>query len=279
MNLLLLKYMHACTVLWVHVCTCTLYMYVYMYCACVCVYIRYYACTRGAPSPNPAPGVLEAQCYMYTFVCTNSLPHFFKTTPPPDKFVLSTYYVLALELSGEKEEQKMKSENKVSENRPDDTSPDTKDKESTSSKEVGIKRSISGTKRRRSEDELELHPTIDWEEEGEGGGREGEIKEGGDKLSSRKHSRRSGESRSLHRNIGGEPKISRTSTGDKEGEIKEKKRAGKKGLVSAVEEKVDKEDSDLVPPVKHTRGVKVCLLYTHPHIHVQFVNNIHDNKP
>lgn len=165
-------------------------------------------------------------------------------------------------MSGDKEQHKVKSEHKISESRQDDTSQDTKEKDSTAAvKEVGIKRSISGTKRRRSEDELELHPTIDWEEEGEGVGREGEIKESDDRLTSRKHSRRSGESRSLHRNSGGEPKVSRTSTGDKDGE---KKRGGKKGLVSAVGEKVDREDGDIAPAVKHTRGVKVHVcLYMH----------------
>lgn len=169
-------------------------------------------------------------------------------------------------MSGEKEQQKVKSEHKISESRQDDTSQDGKEKEAV--KEAGIKRSISGTKRRRSEDELELHPTIDWEEEGEGGGREGEIKESDDRLTSRKHSRRSGERGSLHRNSGGEPKVSRTSSGDKEGE---KKRGGRKGLVSAVEEKVDREDGDLVPAVKHTRGVKVYMFIERTHTYIYSV--------
>lgn len=179
------------------------------------------------------------------------------------------YYGCYIEMSGEKDQQKVKSEHKISESRQDDTSQDGKEKDSTAAlKEAGIKRSISGTKRRRSEDELELHPTIDWEEEGEGGGREGEIKESDDRLTSRKHSRRSGERGSLHRNSGGEPKVSRTSSGDKEGE---KKRGGKKGLVSAVEEKIDREDGDLVPAVKHTRGVKVYMFIEHTHTYVYSV--------
>ena len=117
------------------------------------------------------------------------------------------------------------------------------------------KRSSSGIKRRRSEDELELHPAIDWEEEGEGGGKE---REGVERPTSRKLSRRSGESKSSQRSGVEEAKVIRTSSGERDGEGREKRRGGKK---SDVEERGEKGDDE--PAVKHTRTLKVCMyMYT-----------------
>ena len=128
------------------------------------------------------------------------------------------------------------------------------DESAAENNEVGSKRNTSGTKRRRSEDELELHPTIDWEEEREGG----PEKEGNERTASRKLSRRSGESRPSRRS-GGEGKAVRTSMGEREGDSGREKR--KKILVSDEMEKSDKEDRRELhqSTVTQTRGIKVCV--------------------
>ena len=117
----------------------------------------------------------------------------------------------------------------------------------TSEKDSSNDASVKKTKRRRSEDELELHPMVDWEEEREGGGG------GRERVSSRKPSSRSSDSK---RRSGGETKVSRTSAGEKEGEG----RGGRKLLVSDVMmEKSGKDDDCQETAVKHPRTIKVCV--------------------
>ena len=119
----------------------------------------------------------------------------------------------------------------------------------------------SGNKRRKSEDELELHPTVaDWEEEREGGGR----REGGDRggsRGSRSSLRRSSESKTVSRSSGGEPKVIRTSTGEKGREEEREGEGGggrERGRRAGGRGSTGDDESEAV--VKQTRPVKVnCM--------------------
>ena len=113
-----------------------------------------------------------------------------------------------------------------------------------------------GTKRRRSEDELELHPTIDWEEEGEGEG--DTVERPTPRKQSRRSGVRSGDSKSVRRGGGGgdgESKVIQTSTG--EGGDRERGRR-RKVLVRGTGEE---EKGDKPPATKRTRAVKVTCVH------------------
>ena len=116
----------------------------------------------------------------------------------------------------------------------------------------------SGGKRRKSEDELELHPTLDWEEEREGGTTRGE---GGRGNSSRDRRRGGSEVKPTRRGggggggRGGGSKVSRTMEGEREEGVggRERRRGGR-----VSEGKLQEEMEE---PLKPTRPVKVSTVY------------------
>ena len=147
----------------------------------------------------------------------------------------------------EKEQSVKKSDsNKVTDTTTDDGVECIKNEKESSTNEASAKQ--SGNKRRKSEDELELHPTLDWEEEREEGGGKGSS----GTTRGRSYHRRSNESKTSSRRSGEDSKIGRTTTGDRggsEGRGRERRREGGRTLVEG-----EKEDS-----IKQTRPVKVCV--------------------
>ena len=131
--------------------------------------------------------------------------------------------------------------------------------------ELNSKRGVA--KRRKSEDELELHPALDWEEEREGGRRGGGGRER--ERPSRERHRGPSEAKSLRGPSSG-TRVSRSSAGEREGGdgVRSERRRG--GRVSGSEVKLKKEemeDESLIKPSHPIKVIHTCIyihtVYTH----------------
>ena len=192
--------------------------------------------------------------YMYVYTCTMYMVYIY--------MYMLTFTLIEQTAVETKQQTKTKSDHKISsESKANETVPSASEKDSD--KEVSSKGNAgSGAKRRRSEDELELHPTIDWEEEGAEGG-----KEGGERSTSHKQSRRIGD-KSSRRGRGETKAINAVRRGEGEG----KSRKERSGLEEKKEETDELHVNVHAPAIKHTRAVKVSVI--HVYVHVQYIVHV-----